>query len=551
MPDRGKTLISQGLSQVLLASAMGSKDARKQGRRDARVLERRALQASDWDRPRQESGAAAWLALRALESELETRASAIAQEVSSAEWLFFLRRAPWLFAGYEQLGSGYLISIAESISALSQKAPKDSEAALPLVAYAFEPALIGSLHRLGGASYLLGNIQNMLRCAGKGSTIKSRMNGFPIKLADPKLDVMTALWDSRMRDSGFDFLSQAGQYSHKLHVAPQSTDPGVVPLTTRSRKGTFGLSPLPMGALPSLNDPALPADLRFPTDALDLVAFLISASLFRMVKNDDTRQQIEQFEQSGLRFVVREQARAELELVREMLMTHRFGLGIPDGLDLGAPDEILSRLVSGEVSVWPPSMGPAVREAADGVLVEDLWGATLRLQRALARPAEMAGGKYANAWSTHFESVIQGAIDATAWKPSPTTAEYRRRHLRIGGQRIGEIDAIGEQPNRLLLVSCKCIPFSEEWRKGEHSAVRNVASSVDEAVARWADLVGNLRAAPHGDNYDFSAFSELIGVVVLPSLPWTPTEASVVEVVPGLRAVVNAYELDRWINTGR
>lgn len=544
-------LISQGMSQVLLASAMNSRDARKQGGRDARVLERRALQVTDWDRPRQESGAAAWVALRDLETELERRAFAIAQEVSSAEWLFFLRRAPWLFAGHEPLGSGYLISIAESISARSQTESKDSEAALPLVAYAIEPALIGSLHRLDGVSYLLGNVQNVLRCAGKGSTIKARITGFPVPLPDPKLDEMTALWDKRMRESGFGFLSQAGQYSHKLHAVPDPTDPDVVPLTTRSSKGRFGLSPLPMGALPSLTDPGLPADLRFPTDVLDLIAFLISANLFRLVKGDDTTKQIEQFGQSGLRFVLREQVRTELALAIEMLRTHRLGRCIPEGLDLGTPDEILSRLTLGEVKVWPPSMGPAVREAADDVLVEDLWAATHRLEKALARPAEMAGGPYANAWSAHFESVIQGATDATAWKASPAIAAFRGRHLRISGQRIGEIDAIGEQSGRLLLLSCKCIPFSEEWSRGEHSAVRNVASSVDEAVTTWADMVDKVRTTPHGDNYDFSAFSELIGVVVLPSLPWTANEGSVADVVPGLRAAVNAYELDRWMNTGR
>jgi hypothetical protein len=482
---------------------------------------------------------------------LELRASAIAQEVSSAEWLFFLRRTPWLFKGYAVLGSGYLTTIAESISALSKKQPSKSATALPMVAYAIEPELIASLHRIGGASYFIGNVQNVMRCAGKGSTIKSRITRFPVPLPNPKLDEMTALWDQRMRDSGFNSLSQAGQYSHKLHSPPQPTDPDVVPLAVRSSGGTFSLSPLPMGALPSLTDPALPAELRFPTEVLDLVALNLSASLFRFVKNDDTAQQIEQFKQSGLRFVLREQALGELELVLELLAAHRLGSCIPDGVDLGKPDEILDRLIAGEVKVWPPTMGPAVREAADGGLVEDLWGATRRLEAALARPAEMAGGEYANLWSSHFESVIQSAIDATAWKPAATTVAYRRRHLKIHGKRIGEIDAIGEQSQRLLLVSCKCIPFSTEWIKGEHNAVRNVASAVDEAVATWADLVARLRDTPHGDNYDFSAFSELIGVVVLPALPWTPTEGSVVDVAPGLRAAVNAYELDRWINTGR
>jgi hypothetical protein len=552
MPERPPrpVLVGQLQSVMLLATALNTSSARKQGRRDARVLERRAIDAANWGRPRLESGLAAWLGLRELETELERRAFAIAQEVSSAEWLFFLRRCPRLFSGYEVLGSGYLTSIAESISALSMKPSRTSEAALPRVAYSIEPSLIGSLHRIGGASYLLGNLQNVLRCAGKGSVIKSRITAFPVPLPDPELDAMTALWDERMRASGFDFLAQAGQYSHKLHDVPEPTDIDVVPLTNRSNTGRFSLSPFPIGSIPTLTDPKLPADLRFPTEALDLIVFLVSSSLFRLVEDDDTRSQIEQFEQTGLRFVLRHQALEELGLTLDLIRSHRFGTCIPAELDLGTPEQILGRIIDHEVRVWPPSMGPAVREAADGLLVEDLWAATHRLQRALARPAEMAGGRHANEWSAHFEAVIQDAIDATAWKPSPAVATLRGRHLRIGGRRIGEIDAIGELAHRLLVVSCKCIPFSEEWVRGEYNAVRNVASAIDEAVTNWSGLLNKLRATPEGDNYELSGFTDLVGVVVLPSLPWTPTAESVAEVAPGLRAAVNAYELDRWITAG-
>jgi hypothetical protein len=534
-----------------LEAGLNSRDVRKQGRHEARVLERRAVRATGWDRPRQEVGESAWLSLVALESELEKRASLIAEELASAEWLFFLRAVPSLFDGHDQLGSGYLITIAESVSALSSMRPRAYDVPKPLVAFPIEPLPVAALHRLGGAAYLLGNVQNVLRCAGKGSIVRSRRTGFPVPVHDPKLDEMTARWDRRMRESGFDFLSQAGQYSHRLHVAPAPTDPDVVPLTTRSNKGRFGLSPLPMGALPSLNDQSLPAELRFPPDVLDLVAFLISANLYRFLKGNETVHQIEQFEGSGLRFVSREGAQSELALVLELLESHRLGQSIPRGLDLGTPDQILNRLVAGEARIWPPSLGPAVREGADGMLIEDLWAATIRLERAFARPAEMAGGAYANAWSSHFETVIQDAIGATAWKPLPQTAALRGRHLKIGGQRVAEIDAIGQQGGRLLLVSCKCIPFSEEWSKGGYNAVRNVASSVDEAVTTWMARVGRLQATPRGDNYDFSAFREFIGVVVLPSLPWTPTVSSAAEVAPGLRAAVNAYELDRWVNTGK
>jgi hypothetical protein len=483
-----------------------------------------------------------------LESELEKRANQIAQELSSAEWLYVLRRVSWLFEGRGPLSSGYLMTSAESISARSRKSPRPFEVVPPWVTYTVDDATVASIHRLGAATLHLGNLQNLLRCAGNGSTVKARDGGIPLPVPDLELDRMTTLWDRRMADSSFDFLARAGLYSHKLHSLPEPADQSdLVPIAIRSN-ARFGLSPLPLGALPTLSDNKLPVEMRFPRAVLDLLVFLISASLYRLVNSEDTKGQAEEFERSGFQILRRELALGEVEIALDLLKTHRLGRCIPDEVDFGSPNEILDRLASPDVSAWPPSMGPAIREAADGLLVEDLWAATLRLERALARPAEMAGGQYANAWSEHFETVIQQAVDASAWKPSQDIAALRRRHLAVDGKRIAEIDAIGEQAGRLLLVSCKCIPFSEAWNKGEFGAVRNVATAVDEAVSVWADRMTKLRSNLHGDNYDFSRFAEITGVVVLPSLPWTSTASSTAEVSLGLRAAVSANELDRWMN---
>jgi hypothetical protein len=117
----------------------------------------------------------------------------------------------------------------------------------------------------------------------------------------------------------------------------------------------------------------------------------------------------------------------------------------------------------------------------------------------------------------------------------------------VGHEAITDIDAIGERGKRLLLVSCKSVPFSDEWNRGDNAAVRNVAAKVDDAVAEWADRTTKLRRMPHGDNYDFSGYEEIIGVVVFPSVPWTPTRSSVAEVLPGLRIAASAGELGKWI----
>jgi hypothetical protein len=71
---------------------------------------------------------------------------------------------------------------------------------------------------------------------------------------------------------------------------------------------------------------------------------------------------------------------------------------------------------------------------------------------------------------------------------------------------------------------------------------------VDNEVATWDAKVARLRAQPVGTNYDLSAYSELIGVVVLPEVPWTADRNSVREVAPGLRVAVSANELDRWMH---
>ena len=79
-------------------------------------------------------------------------------------------------------------------------------------------------------------------------------------------------------------------------------------------------------------------------------------------------------------------------------------------------------------------------------------------------------------------------------------------------------------------------------------SVLNVASAVDRAVVDWKAKLERLRAQPKGNNYDLSAYTELIGVVVLPEVPWTADKKSVADVAPGLRVAASANELDRWLN---
>ena len=481
---------------LLLGLALASETHAEEGQRFTTFLTNQILRRTGWDRPRTESGEPAWLALVALEEELENHAYAIAQRLSSVEWLFFIRRVPWFIAGYDipMATEGYATAIAESITALSATRPRPSEAALPLVGYPIDKELVTSLVRLRAAALVMQNVHAALRCAGKGAIITSREGLTPATVPNPLLDGMMALWDRRMQAPGYGLLAEAGLYTHRFRTIPDRTEwPDLLACAQRS-EGRFKLSPLFLGALPALLDDNLPLDLRYPTPLCDLVLLLMSVSVGRILdlkhaKRLGTREQIAQFEASGINFRTRDQVVHELDLTLALMREGLVGKFIPEGVAFGSSQEVLARLASTEVSLWPPSFGPALREAADRLVLVDVWAATQRLEKALARPSEVAaGGEYANLWSAHFEKVIQDAINNSPWKPSQRMADLRGIHLTIDGKGVTDIDAIGEKDGRLLLVSCKCVPFSEAWSRGEYRAVV-------EACARLVPIPRTLRDA--------------------------------------------------------
>jgi hypothetical protein len=114
---------------------------------------------------------------------------------------------------------------------------------------------------------------------------------------------------------------------------------------------------------------------------------------------------------------------------------------------------------------------------------------------------------------------------------------------------ITDIDAIGEKAGRLLIVSCKCRPFSEAVNRGEHQAIREPARLVDEWVSEWGDRLSRIRILPMIGTTDLRKYRELIGPVVTPAPIWSPTLSTRSEITPGLHAAVGASEFGRWIRS--
>jgi hypothetical protein len=160
------------------------------------------------------------------------------------------------------------------------------------------------------------------------------------------------------------------------------------------------------------------------------------------------------------------------------------------------------------------------------------------------------GGSVANAWAFAFEREVQALIDSSSWQPSAQVRDLVGRTARLNGEPITDLDAIGENGGRLLLVSCMSVAGSDGYLRGDFNAVRNLRTAVESKVAEWDDRLDQLRRAPVGDNYDLAGY-EIVGAVVVPFRPFLLRPLLERASLDGLPVVVPVAELsDRLSQLG-
>jgi hypothetical protein len=172
--------------------------------------------------------------------------------------------------------------------------------------------------------------------------------------------------------------------------------------------------------------------------------------------------------------------------------------------------------------VWPAAHGAPARKTNDYMCV-DMWAASMGFLAWFNIPKTQ--GKVANERATKFEDVVQQRIDRTRWADD-NIRELRQRTLKVAGQAVTDIDAIGSFEGTLLLVSCKSIPYTREYDQGVHSVIRNAASTVNNGVNTWVNIVNRLSENPVGDNFDFTKYERIVGVVCTPFAVYTSDEQS-------------------------
>jgi len=191
--------------------------------------------------------------------------------------------------------------------------------------------------------------------------------------------------------------------------------------------------------------------------------------------------------------------------------------------------------------------GPLMIAARDRVLF-DVASATQRLFVDAEYPAKVPPRKERYR-SEAFELATQREIDASPWRPAEEIRQFRGRALRVDGKDLTDIDALAEQGQFLLLVSCKSIPYSGEVDIGNRRVVRNIASKLADYEAEWRDMVNRIRLQPKGDNFDFSRYARIEGVLITPHVFYVIGDQLMNEVLPGLKVYSSLTELRDWLHS--
>ena len=189
--------------------------------------------------------------------------------------------------------------------------------------------------------------------------------------------------------------------------------------------------------------------------------------------------------------------------------------------------------------VWPAAHGAPARKTNDYMCI-DMWAASMGFLAWFNIPKTQ--GKVANERAEKFEDVVQQRIDRTRWADNHIR-ELRQRTLKVAGQAVTDIDAIGSFEGTLLLVSCKSIPYTREYDQGVHSVIRNAATTVNCGVNTWVNIVNRLSENPSGDNFDFTKYERIVGVVCTPFAVYTSDEKSLSTSVGTLRWACSLDEL--------
>ena len=476
-------------------------------------------------------------------------------------WLWYIRRAPdSLFEGDYRTTLGYDRLLAEMLS--SQFTASDASNVPERVAFRADESAFRHLTRYIGRVKLLSQLHGLYRRVGKGAVLDASC---PILTAHTSEAIERAIQIYDVRHDRSHELTGAG-------LGMVAVDPDFQKLVVESA-GREPTAILSMGCTPDFPAPVTYPDgagglnvtmvrVRHVTQKLNLtrvlspmgadggtpdylhsIAALIQLLMLIPALCTHVPWALSSMTQQGYFFVGEERLRdivdKYLPEIVEQLTPWTPGFTWPTNYV-----QWRESLLAVAASLWPLSSGNVLRRFRDNFLIDTTGASHALLHRLELARSSLIG----NLRAREFELQCQDMIDATSWAPLPDVKALRGRPLRQGGKVLTDIDAIGVKERTLLIVSCKSIIYDRTYDLGEFRVIRNIQTTIDDAVDTWEGVAAKLRQEPTGENFDFSQFEEIIGVVCTPFAAYSSEERSVAFVKPGLRASSSVLELRDWLS---
>ena len=490
--------------------------------------------------------AAGWPYLETIHNFFVGRVQELVSDRGSAEWLWWLRRLRGQFDDVNDIPSTgpYIEAVAEALSAGVNR-PSTPFPDHPTFEFPFTPGVLLDLTWLREISIMMYRLHATMKRCAKGQAVDLIPGEIPRWEPDDKLDDAIEEYDKRSEREGSNLLTAVGVVG----------SPTINPDPERLRIG--GLVPHWYGIgveHPPAFDKADPLPFLFSWIDLDTIGPLCEQAILT-----ETHVALILLLWAAFNIGSREPEHA----MRRMTTPFQWGYMVTptDNFLIPALDEMCEWLTEGaghalsgcwnpqsaaevlevlraiEPEVWPPLCGCPVHEA-DRHSVIDLVGASRSLFATLLRPAE---GADVNVWSAHFEHDVQAIIDKSPWRPPdqmrPLIGQTVRR---ANGTALTDIDALGFNDGRMLVVSCKSIAFTVPALRGEFAVTRNITEKIHSAASEWDEVTKALRDDPTLLRAGVFRDVAIDGCVVFPSTPFYTDprwRRSVFDVFPYLLSV--------------
>lgn len=477
-------------------------------------------------------------------SELERRVLDLVGTLSTYEWIWLLRRLP-LETIPHRIDSTppYVVRVAQTLASRSRMLCVGTNRKNGSIYFTVDKGKISRLRQLVAAAICIQRVHAMVRLVGKGAQLTQSSGSVNCIFADPSIQPAIDLFDRRAR-LGDHFLSAVGiiDSEQKMRTEPRSANADPLSSTIwlptntnllRSDEPRFIPQIINIDLLMRLTDLT---DTRYE-DIIDLLVILDSilsaasrdlpslVNLYRVGYAVVSRRDLK-------RFVGRSISRLRKAGIME---AHgEFDVGHFTAL------KVIERLRKSEAELLPLSSSQALIDIGQNAML-DGYSATARLKTILE--VGNHGGEPSNIRAAIFEQLIQQTIDQSPCRPRGYLRNLIGRTVSDELGHITDIDCIAETSEFVLMIDCKSKVRSRAFECGEYLSVRNIRTALEKAADDWTSKVTRIAKT---DVMSKEART-ILGIVCTPFIPFVISEGSRTIVLPGLRHVSSASELDEWL----